>query len=95
VVIGIPDGRLGEAIVVVIQPVPDDKPTESEMFSYCEINLPRYKRHHHFIFAEVPRSSTGKLEETKLRKDYAEGGWEGGISVIETKVTLEASKEVK
>jgi acyl-CoA synthetase (AMP-forming)/AMP-acid ligase II len=76
-VIGIPDERLGEAIAAVIQPVPGDKPTEAEMFSYCERNLPRYKRPGQIIFAEVPRSSTGKLEKPKLRKAYAEGKLKG------------------
>jgi acyl-CoA synthetase (AMP-forming)/AMP-acid ligase II len=76
-VIGIPDERLGEAIVAVIQPVPGEKPTEAEMSSYCEGNLPRYKRPRQIIFAEVPRSSTGKLEKPKLRKAYTEGKLKG------------------
>jgi len=76
-VIGIPDERLGEAIAAVIQPVPGEKPTEAEMSSYCEENLPRYKRPRQIIFAEVPRSSTGKLEKPKLRKAYTEGKLKG------------------
>jgi acyl-CoA synthetase (AMP-forming)/AMP-acid ligase II len=76
-VIGIPDERLGEAIAAVIQPVPGETPTEAEMFSYCEENLPRYKRPRQIIFAEVPRSSTGKLEKPKLRKAYTEGKLKG------------------
>jgi acyl-CoA synthetase (AMP-forming)/AMP-acid ligase II len=72
--------ELGEAIAAVIQPVPGDKPTEAEMFSYCEKNLPRYKRPGQITFAEVPRSSTGKLENPKLRKAYAEGRLEGGLA---------------
>ncbi len=72
-VIGIPDERLGEAIAAVIQARPGEVPTEKEMAAYCEENLPRYKRPRKIIFAEVPRSSTGKLEKPKLRAAYASG----------------------
>jgi acyl-CoA synthetase (AMP-forming)/AMP-acid ligase II len=76
-VIGVPDERLGEAIAAVIQPAPGEKPTEAEIYSYCEQNLPRYKRPRRIIFAEVPRSSTGKLEKPKLRVAYKEGTLKG------------------
>jgi acyl-CoA synthetase (AMP-forming)/AMP-acid ligase II len=76
-VIGVPDDRLGEAIAAVIQPVVGEEPTESEMASYCEKNLPRYKRPRVILFAEVPRNSTGKLEKPKLRAAYGEGGLKG------------------
>jgi acyl-CoA synthetase (AMP-forming)/AMP-acid ligase II len=72
-VIGVPDERLGESITAVIQPIPGEMPTEAEMFSYCEKNLPRYKRPRQIIFAKVPRNATGKLEKPKLRKAYMEG----------------------
>jgi long-chain acyl-CoA synthetase len=72
-VIGVPDDRLGEAIVAVVQPAPGDKPSGEEMKAYCEENLPRYKRPRQIIFADVPRSSTGKLEKPKLREAYSKG----------------------
>ncbi len=73
-VIGAPDDRLGEAIVAVIQAAPGEKPTEAEMAAYCEENLPRYKRPRRFIFDEVPRSATGKIEKPKLRKKHIPQG---------------------
>jgi acyl-CoA synthetase (AMP-forming)/AMP-acid ligase II len=76
-VIGVPDERLGESITAVIQPVPGEMPTEAEIFTYCEKNLPRYKRPRQIIFADVPRNATGKLEKPKLRKAYAEGKLKG------------------
>lgn len=69
-VIGVPDERLGEVIAAVIQPVQDESPTEAEIAAFCEENLPRYKRPRRIIFADVPRSSTGKLEKPKLRAVY-------------------------
>jgi long-chain acyl-CoA synthetase len=78
-VIGVPDDRLGEVIVAVIQPAPGEEPTQPEMMAYCEENLPRYKRPREIIFAEVPRSSTGKLEKPKLRAAYGKGELKGGM----------------
>ena len=43
--------------------------SEEEITDFC-MDLPRYKRPHKFIFAEVPRNPTGKIEKPKLRKIY-------------------------
>jgi acyl-CoA synthetase (AMP-forming)/AMP-acid ligase II len=32
--------------------------------------MPRYKRPKKYIFAEIPRNATGKIEKPKLRKMY-------------------------
>ena len=32
--------------------------------------LPRYKRPHVIVFAEIPRNPTGKIEKPKLREIY-------------------------
>ncbi|MFC2060203.1 class I adenylate-forming enzyme family protein [Chloroflexota bacterium] len=69
-VIGIPDERLGEIVVAVIDPKPGETPTEDELNKFCEQNLPRYKRPRHIIFDKVPRNPTGKIEKTKLRQKY-------------------------
>lgn len=73
-VIGIPDERLGEAVAAVITPAPGKTLSTEEMTTYCEENLPRYKRPRHFFFAQVPRSATGKIEKPKLRAAYAKVG---------------------
>jgi long-chain acyl-CoA synthetase len=69
-VIGTPDDRLGEIVTAVVEPVPDSVLTEDEVNSYCEKNLPRYKRPRRIIFDMVPRSPTGKLEKPKLREKW-------------------------
>ncbi len=76
-IIGVPDKRLGEAIVAVIQPAEGERPEETEMHAYCEEHLPRYKRPREIFFAPVPRSSTGKIEKPKLRAAYGEGRLKG------------------
>jgi long-chain acyl-CoA synthetase len=77
-VIGIPDDRLGEVILAVIQPALGEEPTRTEMAAYCEENLPRYKRPREIIFSKVPRNSTGKLEKQKLQAAYGKGELKGG-----------------
>jgi acyl-CoA synthetase (AMP-forming)/AMP-acid ligase II len=69
-VIGTQDERLGEVIKAIIEPKTGEVLTEEEMKSFYEQKLPRYKRPRLIIFAQVPRSSTGKIEKPKLREKY-------------------------
>ncbi len=68
-VIGLPDKRLGEITAAIIEVKPEETLTEEEIADFC-LELPRYKRPKKFIFAEVPRNPTGKIEKPKLRKMY-------------------------
>ena len=69
-VIGYPDERLGEIALAVVKVKPSQTLTEAEFMAFCE-GLPRYTRPRKVIFADVPRSPTGKIEKPKLRKKYA------------------------
>ena len=74
-VIGMNDSRLGEVVAAVIELEPQVEPsaaTEQEIIRFCEDNLPKYKRPRRIIFAEVPRSATGKIEKLQLRQKYGE-----------------------
>ena len=68
-VIGLPDKRLGEIAAAIIELKPDHSCTEEEINTFCN-DLPRYKRPHKIIFADIPRNPTGKIEKPKLRKIY-------------------------
>ncbi len=68
-VIGLPDKRLGEITGAIIAIKEGMECTEEEMEQYCH-KLPRYKRPKKYIFAEVPRNATGKIEKPLLRKIY-------------------------
>ena len=72
-IIGVPHERLGEVVCAVIQCAAGEGMSTEEMASFCEKNLPRYKRPREIIFANVPRNATGKLEKPKLREAYARG----------------------
>ncbi len=67
--IGYPDERLGEIVAVVIELVPGKRLIQEEVLNFCE-QIPRYKRPRMVFFGEIPRSLTGKIEKTKLRKKY-------------------------
>ena len=72
-VIGLPDARLGEIAAAIVSVKESAQLTESELETFC-LDLPRYKRPRRFIFAEVPRNPTGKIEKPKLRKMYGAQG---------------------
>ena len=68
-VIGLPDPRLGEIAVAIIQVEAGKTLTEDDVNTFCK-QLPRYKRPRRIIFADVPRNPTGKIEKPKLREIY-------------------------
>lgn len=68
-VIGLADRRLGEKAAAIIEIKEGMTCTEEEIRDFC-LDLPRYKRPHDIIFAEIPRNATGKIEKPKLRKIY-------------------------
>jgi acyl-CoA synthetase (AMP-forming)/AMP-acid ligase II len=72
-VIGLPDARLGEIAAAIVSVKDGMTLTEGELNEFC-LDLPRYKRPRKFIFAEVPRNPTGKIEKPKLRKMYGAAG---------------------
>jgi acyl-CoA synthetase (AMP-forming)/AMP-acid ligase II len=68
-VIGLPDERLGEIPVAIIQLKPGQEMDEEEVLTHCEL-LPRFKRPRKVFFDDVPRNPTGKIEKPKLREKY-------------------------
>ncbi|MBP5152538.1 MAG: AMP-binding protein, partial [Lachnospiraceae bacterium] len=75
-VIGLPDKRLGEVAAAIIELKENMVVTEEEIMEFCKA-LPRYKRPHKIIFADIPRNPTGKIEKPKLRAIYC------GVSLVE------------
>ncbi|MEJ2642778.1 MAG: AMP-binding protein [Desulfosarcinaceae bacterium] len=68
-VIGLPSLRLGEIATAIVQPKTNQTLTKEELAAHCEA-LPRYKRPRKYIFGDVPRNPTGKIEKPKLRQRY-------------------------
>ncbi len=68
-VIGLPDARLGEIAAAIVEVKEGFTLSLEEIQNFC-LDLPRYQRPRKYIFAEVPRNPTGKIEKPKLRKIY-------------------------
>ncbi|MEI6185758.1 MAG: class I adenylate-forming enzyme family protein [Dehalococcoidia bacterium] len=69
-VIGIPDKRLGEIAVAIVDPRPGANISEADIIEYCRANLARHKVPRKVIFDKVPRNPTGKIEKPALREKY-------------------------
>lgn len=68
-VIGLPSTRLGEIAAAIVEVKGDCTLSRTELMDYCQ-QLPRFKRPRRFIFGDVPRNPTGKIEKPKLREQY-------------------------
>ena len=79
-VIGLPDARLGEIAVAIIEIKEDVECTEAEINEFC-LSLPRYKRPKKIFFDRVPRNPTGKIEKPALREKYC------GKRLVEAQIT--------
>ena len=71
-VIGLPDARLGEIAVAIIEIKEGEICTEAEINAFC-MDMPRYKRPKKIFFDHVPRNPTGKIEKPVLRQKYCGG----------------------
>ena len=71
-VIGLPDARLGEIAVAIVEIKEGESCTEDEINEFCKA-MPRYKRPKKIFFDTIPRNPTGKIEKPVLRQKYCSG----------------------
>ena len=76
-VIGIPDGKWGEAVHAVV--VPREAIGEEELVEFCRQHIAGYKLPKSISFSEteLPKSGPGKILKRELRKPFWEGKEEG------------------
>jgi fatty-acyl-CoA synthase len=67
-VVAKPDEKWGETPCAFIELKPGTNATAEELMAWCRENLAAYKCPRHIVFAEVPKTSTGKLQKFKLRQ---------------------------
>ena len=79
-VIGLPSLRLGEIATAIVKLKSGHTASADELADYCQA-LARFKRPRRFIFGDVPRNPTGKIEKPKLRKRY--GGQSSSFKIDE------------
>lgn len=66
-VVAKPDEKWGETPCAFVELRPGVSATSDDMIEWCRQGLARYKVPRHIVFAEVPKTSTGKIQKFKLR----------------------------
>ena len=79
-VIGMPDARLGEIAVAIVEIKDGMQCSAEEINRFC-LDMPRYKRPKKIFFDRVPRNPTGKIEKPALREKYC------GKRLVEAQIT--------
>lgn len=70
-VVGIPDEYWGEVVAAFVRPVPEQTPTEEELFAYCRQHLAGYKTPRIWRFVEqFPQTPSGKIQKFVLRERF-------------------------
>ena len=67
-VVAKPDEKWGETPCAVVELKPGTTATAEELIAWCRKNLAAYKCPRYILFAEIPKTSTGKLQKFKLRE---------------------------
>jgi fatty-acyl-CoA synthase len=67
-VVAKPDEKWGETPCAFVELKPGANATADELVAWCRKNLAAYKCPRHIVFAEIPKTSTGKLQKFKLRE---------------------------
>jgi fatty-acyl-CoA synthase len=71
-VVAKPDEKWGETPCAFVELKSGASATADELIAWCRSHLAAYKCPRHVVFADIPKTSTGKLQKFKLR-DAAKG----------------------
>jgi fatty-acyl-CoA synthase len=67
-VVARPDDKWGETPCAFVEMKPGHRATAEELIEWCQTRLARYKCPRHVVFAEIPKTSTGKVQKFALRE---------------------------
>jgi 3-(methylthio)propionyl---CoA ligase len=67
-VVAKPDDKWGEVPVAYVELKPGKAATEAEIIQHCRALLAHFKAPKAVIFAEIPKTSTGKIQKFRLRQ---------------------------
>jgi fatty-acyl-CoA synthase len=62
------DAKWGETPCAFVELKPGARVTSEEIMAWCQQHLAKYKCPRFVVFAEVPKTSTGKIQKFKLRE---------------------------
>ncbi len=72
-VVAKPDEKWGETPCAFIELKPGASATAEELIAWCRQHMAGYKVPRHVVFAELPKTSTGKIQKHVLRSQVREG----------------------
>ena len=67
-VVARPDEKWGETPCAFVELRPGASASAEELIEWCRQHLARFKVPRHIVFAEVPKTSTGKIQKFRLRE---------------------------
>ena len=67
-VVAKPDDKWGETPCAFVELKPGAKASSDELLQWCKKHLAGYKVPRYLVFAEIPKTSTGKIQKFKLRE---------------------------
>jgi fatty-acyl-CoA synthase len=67
-VVAKPDDKWGETPCVFVELKPGASASAEELIAWCRKHLAAYKCPRHVVFADIPKTSTGKIQKFKLRE---------------------------
>ena len=67
-VVARPDDKWGETPCAFVEMKPGHSATSDELIEWCRARLARFKCPRHVVFAEIPKTSTGKVQKFALRE---------------------------
>jgi fatty-acyl-CoA synthase len=67
-VVARPDDKWGETPCAFVEMKPGHSATAEELIEWCRARLARYKCPRYVVFAEIPKTSTGKVQKFALRE---------------------------
>ncbi|HEX3504617.1 MAG TPA: acyl-CoA synthetase [Xanthobacteraceae bacterium] len=67
-VVAKPDDKWGETPCVFVELKPGATASAEDLIAWCRNHLAAYKCPRHVVFAEIPKTSTGKIQKFKLRE---------------------------
>jgi fatty-acyl-CoA synthase len=66
-VVAKPDDKWGEVPCAFVELKPGSSATEADLIAHCRTRLAGFKTPKHVVFAELPKTSTGKIQKFELR----------------------------
>ena len=72
-VVAKPDEKWGEVPCAFVELKPEANATEAELIAHCRQHMAPFKAPKQVIFAELPRTSTGKIQKHMLRSQVRGG----------------------